>query len=287
MITVTINTTEYTMPGSWEEMTTQEYLHCIAAQQVEVTDANFDEQIAEVKMRLLKKLLNIPWWDFLGWKWNRFFVKQEIVPERWWILEWHEELLPLVDYVFMGEKTFTKNLIPTFKYKGVTFYGPSDRLTNVIGHEAEISEYLYSIYREKNNTDALNMFIGCLYRRRDKQASVDALVYERGDARIAFNENRVEQDGKFLSGLNENIKQGIIFWWENCKRSYQEQYSDVFSGGSASEVDYEHFRKLLRMLSGEKRGTVSEVKKMPLHEIYFELSELNRERLEMEKQFKQ
>jgi hypothetical protein len=220
----------------------------------------------EARLRILKLLMGLSDYEFLRPS------RRQRINERL-MLQYFEKLFPEVDFVFSEEKLFVKNFIPKFNHRGITYYGPSDKLANLTGDELEKTDFFYSAFNATKKPELLLGIAATIYRE-------EADGEKRKDNRIAFDDADIEPRMKALEGLPEYIVLGIRMFYERSLMQWQKDYAKVFSQGKEKnkKPDLQAWRKLNRAMAGPKRGTVNEVKKLTIGELMFELSELENER---------
>ncbi len=250
------------MPTAWEELSNAQYLGICKILCMAISEE-------EARLRILKLLMGLSDYEFLRPS------RRERVNERL-MLQYYEKLFPEVDFIFDDSKLFSKNFIPKFTHQGTTYYGPKDKLLDLTGDELEKTDFFYTAWNATKKHELLAGIVAVLYRTENPNAP---------GKRKAFSEEEVEHTMKAFETLPEYVVLGIRMFYERSLMVWQQQYKDVFEKGEKKNKtpDLQAWRKLNRAMAGAKRGTVSEVKKLNIGELMFELSELEKERKEYDR----
>jgi hypothetical protein len=247
------------MPTEWHELTTDQYIGVCRILCMAITEE-------EARLRILKLLMGLSDYEFLRPS-RRQRINQRLM------LQYFEKLFPEIDFVFSEEKLFSKNFIPKFSHRGITYYGPSDKLANLTGDELEKTDFFYSAFNATKKHELLIGIIATIYREEAPEKNAR-------DNRKDFDDADIEPRMAALEGLPEYIVLGIRMFYERSLMMWQKDYSKVFKEGKEKnkKPDLQAWRKLNRAMAGPKRGTVNDVKKLTIGELMFELSELENER---------
>ena len=170
-----------------------------------------------------------------------------------------DECYPVLKFIF--DSYCTSCPMPEIKAGHITYRGKGARLLPMKGHEMEDCAWAYAEYQKTGNEEMLDTIIGILYQPKWKIFTPLA---------------RKTQGLKLLDPLT---KLGIKFWYENCEAWWFTMYKSLYDSGGKPDRKPDSFTisRLIRGLAGPKRGTVDMVRQMNRDEIYFELSELDRE----------
>lgn len=247
MINCTINGTRFNYPSQWDELT-RENLFSIAKGFVLGLSA------AEFRMKLLL--------DFLGFN---IVVKPAIykdgeklyelkTADKKHVLLSGPQMLEMADKLsfvtkeiknehdqvaYAIESKLTINLVPTFKHRFTTYYGPSDKLFNISFVEYITAEGYFSKYINNQDPLLLDKLVATLYRKRSYRIRKSGINY-RGDIRQKFNDHLIDRRARKLKNMNPEVKTAIALFYEGCRTFLQKQFPDVFksaaSGGKKSGV---------------------------------------------------
>lgn len=181
-----------------------------------------------------------------------------------------EEVFPILDFLF--EEPYTTNPLPSFWHRGICYAGPDEKMQSQTGWEMEECAWAYAEYTKTGDEDMLNHLIGALYRPKR------FLFF--GDA-VKFAPRAVDKNAQRLKTLPMGTKLSILLFYQMCEAWWAKEYAFLYEGGASEETEERDslgVSKLLRHLSGGRRGTVNNVRDMQRHEIYFELAELHNEK---------
>lgn len=259
------------MPTAWSELTTEQYIGICKILCMAISEE-------EARLRILKLLMGLSDYEFLRPS------RRQRTNDRL-MLQYYEKLFPEIDFVFDDNQLFSNNFIPNFSHGGITYYGPKDKLLDLTGDELEKTDFFYTAWNTSKKQELLLGIVATIYREKAPSQSPFEGRRAMKDKRIAFDDADIEPRMKALEGLPEYIVLGIRMFYERSLMLWQQQYKAVFESGSKKNKapDLQAWRKLNRAMAGPKRGTVSEVKKLTIGELMFELSELEKERQEYER----
>lgn len=192
-----------------------------------------------------------------------------------------DEVYPALDYIFKPE-AFTECPIPSFTEFLESFYAPLDKLADQSAGEMEECGWAYAEYTKTQDEQYLNHLVAALYLPESEGNSM---------AKRHFDKNSVAARTKLFERLTPACKLGILLWYENCEHWWAEQNGNLYKKQSTAKdgeeiepIDSLAISRLVRKLAGLVRGTVEDIRKtMRRDEIYFELQERERERIESER----
>lgn len=186
------------------------------------------------------------------------------------------EISEKLSFFFDKESFFVDTPFTTFTKNGIRYAFPYISLREISGKTLENIDVLINAYKLTNDKKLMAKCVAELYY------PTHFLCFKLPKFILPFIAKEI-----LLDDLDNNI---IILWYNNIKRYYYNQAPDIFSFYEESEninIDMESWRKILRALAGEKRGSVENVReKMNMDEIFFELRMLNQEREKIEKKYK-
>lgn len=168
------------------------------------------------------------------------------------------------------DSQLTKNLIPYFTVEGSTYYGPSDKLFNVIFSEFIHAETNLQRFVATKEIKYLDQLIAILYRLQDSAYDADSPDF-KGDRRAPFNDHHIEARAEKIHKLNHNVKLCIFLYYTGCQWWIQNQFPDVFSKKSKGKDDGLGFLGLVDALTGGDVTKTGEVHKAYLMDVMVHL----------------
>lgn len=274
MIALEIGNKTFDLPENWGEiLSLKKYLDV-----VEVLYTHTGEQRLQALMQMLNTVCGVNGYD-LGIAFNKGNAKQrnELANElsSFVAMQFYEEVFPVLAYLF-ELPDFEDNPIPSIKVGKLKLHGPRQRMEKQTGAEMEQCGWAYGEFIKTGEEQYLDKLIAAMYRPR--------LFYWIGPVR-SYSAIRADKMEKTIAALHPIVKRGILLYYEACEHWWYTTYEDLYegAGGEPGEIDSLSNSRIVRALAGNKRGTVEQVRQMTRDEIYFELSELERERRELEK----
>lgn len=263
MITCNIATIgEKQLPENWDELNAEQYVAVFRSFAKPLKSDQ--EYLLDILLQWWEtsaaKLAGLSWWQAL----KQQYTQQQVKIPTLLMIELQEEIFPAMHFVFDKIALCTKSHLQELKHNGVVYEGPSDKLLSVTGAEMEIAEYAYAAYIAQKRSRKFEILL-CAALWRPKAAG--------------FDKNKVAAIAEEFATLPDEVITGMRVFYEHCMRMWVARYPKVFKKGSEdSKPDPMAWRKLNRSMAGEKRGTVEQVQRMKLEEIFFELNELEKER---------
>lgn len=178
--------------------------------EMEVQDS---EQFTTICLGLLYSFLNLP------------FAKWEKLPA----VEVHKLLYEEKVLNFLWETyDMDKNIIGNIAGDGFKWAGPVD-MSHLSFEEMQLADRAYIQYHNTKEDSALNDFIGYLYREANPKKKA-------GDKRTEFDPDMAEYYSKLAATVPNNIKIGVVIWYECQRELLIENYPECFvSAGSGIE----------------------------------------------------
>lgn len=247
MHTITLGKYSFQIPGSWNELTSQQLL-------LLAKTFNSSTELEELKVKLL--------FYFSGIRvMQKPIVLVDNEPHCW--LQYKKTRLivsahslsfvsaPFLKF-FREEKEgyiidplLTRQLIPSLRIsRFATVYGPADGLSNITFNEFIHAETAYSDYLKYNDEKYLDKLIGILYRAPGGKNS--------GDVRKPFDDYLVDEYAKKVQHIDPAIKKAIRWYYEGSKVHIAGLFPNVFrkgSGGKQTDV-FKSFLDIADELSG-------------------------------------
>lgn len=141
-------------------------------------------------------------------------------------------------HVYSLNSDLTKNLIPDFKHRLKKYFGPDDRLFNVVFEEYLEADNHFLAFSKSGEVNDLDKLVATLYREKSRKHNPNKTNY-KGDLRQVFNNNLVKPRAKRISKLDEKIKWAILLYYQGCRRFLALNFPHVFdSPKGSSEKGY-------------------------------------------------
>ncbi len=261
MTTIKVNKKYYTIPNDWNELSQKQLL--------EVMEVLFLKQYNEeqIVLKLLKVLLNFSYWQFFRCK-----------PEEL------EEYIYLTNFL-IKENTLIKCLMPFYTHDKVSYFGPSDEMSNLVMEEFYFTEDYYMQWQEDRSvTSLLNNLVAVLYRQ-----AKDNYDFEKnadGDPRIAFNENICAHYAlKSVVAWPMNVKLAIATWYAGYRQHLIQLYPEVFSQSGGDPTRFGLLSVIRNIAMKGVHGNFESVEKKYVNLIMMELTEIIEENKKPGKEF--
>jgi len=256
----------YVLPESWEELSPLQFIAVIRILSENVP-------IEKVKLRLLQALLNAPdrvFYNFSSladWKTSVGIDKKADLRREWLLDIYAEELLPILEFIFKPGAIF-KNLLPSFVVGKNIYHGPKDGYEDATVAEIEEADQYYQVYVATKEEKHLHSLAACLYRTKDKDGK-----------RTKFVQEDVSKNAETFADLPKDVLMAVKMTYERVLTWYSEspQYAPLFSGSKEGKSDLKSWSKLVRAMSGDKLGTIEDVRKLKLYEAFDQLGFANDE----------
>ncbi len=130
--------------------------------------------------------------------------------------------------------TLTVNKIPSFKHKGILYFGPGDNLFNITFDEYLEADNHFMNFLNSNEQTYLNKLIASLYRpvrKNYKHNSADST----GDKRQPFNSNIIDYNADIFNSLNPDYKIAISLFYNGCRQFISNNFKNVFNSKSTTK----------------------------------------------------
>lgn len=267
MVSVTFSNSNKTfiLPESWEELSPQQFLAVI-----DILAESTEKEKA--KWRILQALLNAPdrvfynFNSYRDWKVSLGIDKNADIRREWLANAYSDELLPIIEFIWEPGPIF-KNLVPSFTIGRNIYHGPKDGFEDVSMYEIEEADQYYQMYVSTKEDKYMHNVAACLYRLKDKDRK-----------RTKFVQEEVENTAKSFSVIPKQTLLAIKMTYERILLWYSmnPQYKSLFEG-TGGKADLKSWSKLVRGMSGEKLGTIEQVRKLKLYEAFDQLGFANEE----------
>lgn len=259
------------LPENWEEVSPEQYLFFI-----KIIHTTEDTELA--KMLILKEWAKIPNKYFTGY--NDLSVKKRIVKNG--LMHDYIQLASQLN-VFFESVAFGKNLLPIVQLEHQSLYGPADNLANVTANELDKAYYYLDMYTATEDMNFLKLFFVCLWRPHRTDSIDKGHPLYNGDIREPFNENNVEYQALELGNIDPYILFASRYIFNNNLRFLAEQpnWEKTFKSNKKTGengISMTDWNKIFRSIASSKIGTLDEIKKISIIEVFDELEYLENER---------
>jgi len=245
MILVQIHKKFYTVPQSWNELSSKQLLACVKV-------LYSQKQMLDAQVTLFKILTGASWW--------RLCLAGPLDIE---------DKLYLTDFLF-EENNLTKNLLPSYPF----LYGPADDFNNLLVQEFIFSEMYYERHKDSKllHSSDLNMLIATLYR--PAKWFYNKKINRSGDVRKKYNDNLTARYAKVIAKWPLSIKLGILHWYEGCRLKLIKDNPDVFGASGGTAAKYGLWSIMRGIAEKGIHGTINLVENMFVKVFMMELNEV-------------
>lgn len=246
---------QVSIPGNWNELSPDQYRHFLKLQGENLTTG---EMLDKMAIRSLGKLpASMP-------SLNRAQM---------------DDLAKTL--FFLVEKSdLIKQLIPEFKLSGITYYGPTDALSNLKWWEFLKASDAFTKASKTKALEDRNKFIAILYRPAKANLDKQDPKFD-GDPRELFNENHIQSRAEAFAKLPEHIRIGIEIYFKGSFEVLKKRFPDAFEK-SEFQNDF-GIHGLVDAMAGEKFGRIDQVKDAYLYEVMISICQAERNRKKLKK----
>lgn len=170
-------------------------------------------------------------------------------------------------FAWLGQYTNlpTAWLVPKIETKHIlarTFWGPADKLKNLIFEEFIYAESMLDAYHNKKSEQFLNQFIAILYRPKGFKT-------DRGDIREPFNKHTVEARAKTIETVDMATKHAIVLNYLGCKSIMPTLFKSLFSANPPTSQSKSSFSwlEVAYRLADHKPSEIKAVKSANLYDV--------------------
>ncbi len=125
----------------------------------------------------------------------------------------------------------TINLIPSFRHRLIKYYGPTEKLFNLVFDEYLEADNHFMEFSTSGNIQSLNKLVATLYRPQQKNYKPNSIA-SRGDCRQIFNSHTVKHRAKKLSKLSIETKYAVLLYYQGSRKFLAKNFPHVFSSTS-------------------------------------------------------
>lgn len=254
MIHLPVKNKDYYLPESFNELNKKQLIWLARLMSQEKTEYH--------ELEVLNALLDVGLFEF-------FRISPEI----------KLNMLPLTQWVYEGN-TLTEQLIPEYN----SLFGPCREFDNLTLGEFHFSEMYYQQVAKGDNAAANNL-IAVLYRK--PRPFYNKTKDKHGDIRLPFNANLIAYYANKIAPWPISVKTAIVMWYDGCREKLVETYNEVFSAGSGEHNDNDAgMYGVIRNLSGDRFGKISEVEQVFVHTAFMEIEKVMEDNRRMEAELK-
>lgn len=260
MTEVTISTLPPAIiPSEWNELTREQLLFvCTKLNAYQTADESLK---AELKADIAFHLIDLP-----------LAEHTEYVAEQVRTL-----LLPTIDFLFEPSQ-LTEQLLPKIKIrKHITahfLYGPASNFNNLTFEEFDDAEYWLEQMKTESATEhALNMFCAILYRE---------FAESKGDTRIPYSAHDNEERAKWFAYCEPEVRLAILLWYTGCRAQLVNNFEDLFKAAPTDNSAPGGWTIIAHSLAGPVLGTIDDVLKRPVRQVFTEMQRLFKNAQELE-----
>lgn len=243
MMTVTINNTTITAPGSWNELTLTE-LHTLynlaVTQPIDLYLPIKKEAADFVRLEATKYLLNLD--DATLNSWLQDCLEYETDGHYVFLDELRQLSAAVAGWVVSEENSqvvlgLTKCPYPKIRLtnpttgKKIGLYAPADALSNINFYELGTTFTLFRDYLVEKDETKLHRLLAVLYRPAKPRTKDNERTRYGGDIRQPYyqNETLIESHIQLIASLPPAVKGLLLFWFSSCFTQIVTQHPDVFA----------------------------------------------------------
>lgn len=253
-------------PTHWNELTTQEIitisniiLTCTNAEWVQfyLFYALLESRIKSQKIKLCK-----------GWK--QLLDKEQLATETKEVVEF-----------IIQKNNLTKQPFTTLNV-GFKVVGPQDAFTSLTCAEFEEAEVHYLQFKQKPNEEALINLAAVLFRPKNQ----DFIYFNK--RKHQFVQYNYEKELPHFKKLEPKILYSIFTWYDGCRSQLPQMFPNLYSGENKNhntEIDFFSFTKCIHAAAGEKNGSRTEIRRMKLLELFFDMEQETIKSIELKQQY--
>ena len=247
------------IPSEWNELSREQLLFvCTKLNAYQTAD---DALKAELKSAIAFHFINLP-----------IAERTEYVAEQLRTL-----LLPAIDFLFEPSQ-LTKQLLPRIKIRkhisAIFLYAPADNFNNLTFEEFDDAEFWLEQMKAENKTEeALNMFCAILYREHKET---------KGDTRAPYSAHDNEARAKWFAWCEPEVRLAILLWYTGCRAQLVNNFEDLFNAAPAENSTPGGWTIIAHSLAGPVLGTIDDVLKRPVRQVFTEMQRLFKNAKELE-----
>ena len=273
MIKVLFSTTRkpYYFPEKWDELTPEQLTALI-----EIVLNEGDNHTA--KLVILREWMKLPRQQFADMVLQKKYEESTQI-NHFFIAEVEEKLLPFLD-PFLEYGGFEVNIMKKLIVPGLrkeTLIGFSDRMESISADEYSYAQHFYQQYvDDTEDISHLHKFVACLYRPQRTDGILPGHSDYNGDMRSPFNAGNIDFIAEKVAKIAPLKLYAVKLCFERIMKwlSELENYEYVFKGDQDKSADYVDWDKIIRMVSGDKLGSIEQVRKLPILGVFQELQYL-------------
>jgi len=162
--------------------------------------------------------------------------------------------------------------MPEFRFGLRRYYGPQEKLFNLIFDEFLEAQIHYGNYRSTGNPESLNKLVATLYRPQRKDYHPKALSYN-GDRRQPFNAALVPYYARKFKRLSMETKHAVMLFFEGCLQFLDINFPHAFGNSESSSPNRYGPLSLVDALSGEDVTKNEKIRQTMLYDVMVRLEQ--------------
>jgi hypothetical protein len=200
---VQIDKIRRSLPSTWNELTSNQFLFVSRLFQGKLT-------IADFKVRALLEFLSIKRKAF-----------KRIDPEDAFVL------CETLDFL-TKEVTLTRNIIPVIRTGLRKYYGPSDAMTNCTFGEFTLANSVLDQYHKFGSEDDLDQLVAILYRPRKIFWFMRMYFTDHQDPRVRFMNRTLKKRAGRMAKVDHCVKHSVLLFFSGVLNSLTGLYPYVY-----------------------------------------------------------
>jgi hypothetical protein len=251
MKTITFGKHGYTLPSTWDELTTQqlETLSKITQQPVTMPELSVKCTFAFMGMKVVK-MLDYGCFKVTKGLWRRYLVSSFQV----------NYLIDCLKFLFKDNEIISERVVNPYPelrlgwFGGKRFFGPDSGLANITLSEWMQAEIERTLYEETQNPMHLFTFLAILWRPT-------GLNHPDGDMRAPLSQDTLTERAQYFSRNLHPYKIRVMQWYYyGCFNFITNKFDEVFSAGNSTEDTL--FDSFMAMVNGLAKNDLSKIDKI-------------------------
>ena len=281
----------FSIPQSWDEMTDSQFVDVARVHYVSTDVITFRLKLLFTWLEI-NILLKYPSYQTIFSKKGLFPVRLKNRSVVTLTALQVSDLISTLDFLFESNKKNNiylvshrvNNPFPSLKHRHKEYYGPDDRLTNLIFNEFMSCENHYFEFLKTKDDIHLNKLLAVLFRKEMPDFLPHSLDYS-GDRREPFNDHLVETNAKRLKAVSPVTKLAIFFFYQGCRNFIISTFTNVFNGSASKKSAF----GMLPLVDALSNGDVTKnnaIKNSLLYDVMLRLEQATIQNKEFESKLK-
>lgn len=153
----------------------------------------------------------------------------------------------------------TKWMIPSIEVRFMKWYGPNEKLSDLVFAEFMFAETMLDRYYSKKDEYELDRFIAILYRPR---------AFLSGGQRSKFDQKTVDGRAKLLKNVDRSLKRAILLNYQGWKIHLRTLFKHAFKEAEAgAKVQKSNWLEQAIRLAEHRQSEVDVIKTTNLYEV--------------------